>query len=71
MSTYKLSYVQLSAYLIVFGVFCFIVATLLGWFTPLVLIAWAFTYGSFGCFLYGLGHPERGITIVYEDVEEE
>ena len=64
MNIYKVSYVRLSATLIAFGVVCFILATLLGWFAPLVFTAWVFSYSSLGFFLYGIHHPGGGVTVV-------
>ena len=71
MNIYKVSYVRLSACFIAFGVVCFILATLLGWFTPLVLTAWVFSYASLGFFLYGIHHPGGGVTVVYKDAADE
>lgn len=64
MNIYKVSYVRLSSYLISFGGVCFILATLLGWFAPLVFTAWVFSYSSLGFFLYGIHHPGGGVTVV-------
>ena len=71
MNIYKVSYVRLSSCLIAFGVVCFILATLLGWYPPLVFTSWVFSYISLGFFLYGVYRPGAGVTVVYKDDEED